>query len=257
MSDPMAGLDVDQLRAFAAAGPKPVFAVVSGAHLYGFPSADSDVDLRGALVLPLEEVIGLREPGETWTSMRKEGGVELDWVAHDVRKTARLLVRRSGEVMEQVFSPLVVIGGTWLDELRELARGCIVRPLAHHYLGFARSRLKLLDGRRGTVKDLLYAYRVLLTGIHAMRAGAIEADLRVLASEYPVDVDLTGLLARKRAGDEHGKLADGESDAHLPHLRSLTDRLVAARDASQLPDAPTTLDGLHDYVIRVRRALGR
>jgi uncharacterized protein len=38
----------------AAAQPYPLaFATVSGAHLYGFPSPDSDYDLRGAHILPL------------------------------------------------------------------------------------------------------------------------------------------------------------------------------------------------------------
>jgi predicted nucleotidyltransferase len=43
--------------------PYPLlFATVSGAHLYGFPSPDSDYDLRGVHILPVQEVIGL-EPG--------------------------------------------------------------------------------------------------------------------------------------------------------------------------------------------------
>ena len=42
--------------------PYPLlFATISGAHLYGFPSPDSDYDLRGVHLLPLEEVVGLRE----------------------------------------------------------------------------------------------------------------------------------------------------------------------------------------------------
>ncbi len=41
------------LATIAAAQPYPlVFATVSGAHLYGFPSIDSDFDLRGVHVLP-------------------------------------------------------------------------------------------------------------------------------------------------------------------------------------------------------------
>jgi len=39
-----------------------LFATISGAHLYGFPSPDSDFDLRGAHVLPLGRVIGLESP---------------------------------------------------------------------------------------------------------------------------------------------------------------------------------------------------
>jgi hypothetical protein len=38
-----------------------LFAAISGAHLYGFPSPDSDYDLRGVHVLPLREVVGLGE----------------------------------------------------------------------------------------------------------------------------------------------------------------------------------------------------
>ncbi|HEY9715819.1 MAG TPA: nucleotidyltransferase domain-containing protein [Trichormus sp.] len=40
--------------------PHPLlFATISGAHLYGFPSPDSDYDLRGVHVLPVKDVIGL------------------------------------------------------------------------------------------------------------------------------------------------------------------------------------------------------
>lgn len=49
-----------------AAQPHPLlFATISGAHLYGFPSPDSDYDLRGAHVLPLEKVVRLEVRDET------------------------------------------------------------------------------------------------------------------------------------------------------------------------------------------------
>ena len=34
-----------------------LFVTISGAHLYGFPSPDSDYDLRGVHLLPLEEIV--------------------------------------------------------------------------------------------------------------------------------------------------------------------------------------------------------
>ena len=41
--------------------PYPLlFVTTSGAHLYGFPSPDSDFDLRGVHLLPLTEVVGLK-----------------------------------------------------------------------------------------------------------------------------------------------------------------------------------------------------
>ena len=45
-------LDRDHLMEVARKGPEPIFATISGAHLYGFASPDSDVDLRGAFRLP-------------------------------------------------------------------------------------------------------------------------------------------------------------------------------------------------------------
>ncbi len=62
----MRTLDLPALRAVAAAHSYPLlFATVSGAHLYGFPSRNSAVDLRGAHLLPVEEVVGLRHGPET------------------------------------------------------------------------------------------------------------------------------------------------------------------------------------------------
>ena len=41
-------IDLAAARALVhAQGVEPLFVTVSGAHLYGFPSPDSDLDLRG------------------------------------------------------------------------------------------------------------------------------------------------------------------------------------------------------------------
>src|SRR5512138_492135 len=102
--------------------PYPLlFVTVSGAHLYGFPSPDSDVDLRGAYVLPLPAVLGLKAPDDTVESSFE----------HDGRKFLRLLLNKNGYVLEQLYSPLVVVGGADFEELRALGRGCISRHAYH------------------------------------------------------------------------------------------------------------------------------
>jgi predicted nucleotidyltransferase len=46
--------------------PYPLmFVTICGAHLYGFPSVDSDFDMRGVHLLPLAEIVGLIERDET------------------------------------------------------------------------------------------------------------------------------------------------------------------------------------------------
>jgi len=61
--------------------PYPLlFVTISGAHLYGFPSPDSDFDLRGVHVLPVKEVVGLRTGPETIEDSGIRDGLEIDLV---------------------------------------------------------------------------------------------------------------------------------------------------------------------------------
>ncbi|MFO0807736.1 MAG: nucleotidyltransferase domain-containing protein [Gemmataceae bacterium] len=76
----------ERLRDEVARHPYPlVFATVSGAHLYGFPSPDSDHDLRGCHILPVREAVGLDPGRETVESSTTDGGFEVDLVTHDAR----------------------------------------------------------------------------------------------------------------------------------------------------------------------------
>ena len=86
-----------RLQRIVAAQPYPLlFATISGAHLYGFPSPDSDFDLRGAHILPVKEVVGLETKDETVEDSRVIEGLEMDIVSHDVRKFFHLLLKKNG-----------------------------------------------------------------------------------------------------------------------------------------------------------------
>ena len=97
------------LHRIVAAQPYTLlFATVSGAHLYGFPSPDSDFDLRGAHILPLEKIVGLDVHNETVEDSRIIEGLEMDIVSHDVKKFFALLLKKNGYVLKQLYSPLIV-----------------------------------------------------------------------------------------------------------------------------------------------------
>src|SRR3954464_151175 len=134
---------------------------LGGARLYGFPSPDSDYDLRGAHVLPLDAVVGLEVRDERVQDDRVIDGLEVDLVTHDVKKFFGLLLKKNGYVLEQVYSPLVVHTSPAHAELRAIAAGCITRHHSHHYFGFAETQWRLFDKERPRrVKPLLYVYRV-------------------------------------------------------------------------------------------------
>ena len=139
--------------------PYPLlFVTISGAHLYGFPSPDSDFDLRGVHVLPLTEVVGLKTGRETVEKSGVHDGLEIDLVTHDAHKFFGLLLKKNGYVLEQVLSPLIVHTTPEHAELKEIAKNCITRHHAHHYLGFAETQWKLFQIERkvsGTEKGRL------------------------------------------------------------------------------------------------------
>ena len=242
-----------KLAAIAARQPyRLVFATVSGAHLYGFPSPDSDWDLRGVHVLPWREVAGLVEGPDTTTIERIEDGLELDLVTHDAAKFMRLMLKRNGYVLEQLHSPLVVVTTPEHEELKELGRRCVTRHHGHHYRGFFETQWQLLAKEPSPrVKPLLYAYRVLLTGIHLLRTGEIEANLRHLLALHP-QAGVEDLIARKLAGAEQGVLQPGELERHESACARLLDQLATAGATSTLPELPTARDALHDLLLRLR-----
>jgi predicted nucleotidyltransferase len=237
------------------AHPYPLlFAAVSGAHLYGFPSPDSDYDLRGVHVLPIDRLVGLQPGEETVQLSHVRGGAEVDLVTHDARKFFSLLLRNNGYVLEQLYSPLVVHAAPEHGELRRIARGCITRRCVRHYAGFAASQWHLFEKEQPRrVKPLLYVYRVLLTGIHLMRTGRVVASLPECNAEMGLPY-VDELIARKRAGPEQSVLASADVELHRAEYLRLHGMLVEAAERSPLPEEPTARAALHDLLLRIRLA---
>jgi uncharacterized protein len=228
-----------------------VFATVSGAHLYGFASVDSDLDLRGAHALPVRELVGLRTGPETLQAGGVRDGVELDVVTHELGKFCRLLLSRNGYVLEQLLSPLVVTTSPVHEELIAAVPGCLTRHHAHHYLGFARTQWALFE-RTGELKPALYTLRVLLTGRHLMYSGEVVCDLARLADGMDLPY-VPELIAAKAAG-EHWPMPSWTGLRARLHadVARLTGLLEQARDESALPDRPSAENQLDDVVIRYR-----
>jgi predicted nucleotidyltransferase len=246
-------IDFELLRAEAARHPyRLLFATVSGAHLYGFPSPDSDYDLRGVHILPGHEAVGLLPKRETIEVEGIREAIEMDLVTHDVLKFFNMLLKRNGYVLEQLYSPLIVQTSREHDEFKEIAKGCVTRHHSHHYLGFAATQWDLfLKENPPRVKPLLYVYRVLLTGIHLMRTGRIEANLIALNEEFRLSC-IPDLVARKTASREKSKLHDPDIGFHRSEYERLVALLETEAEQSRLPEQPTCREALHDLLVRLR-----
>jgi predicted nucleotidyltransferase len=233
--------------------PGLLFVTVSGAHLYGFPSPDSDVDLRGSFAAPLADVLGLDTPRETVEPKGIVGGVEVELVGHEIAKYLRLLTKPNGYVLEQILSPLAVRTSPAHEELAALARAGLSKKLYHHYAGFARGEWRAYDkvlekvGVGKTVKRLLYLHRVLMTGIVLLTEGVVEANLHRLNERFGLDLD--PLLAMKTR--EQADVA-GDDAAYTQAVGGLFERLDEARESSPLPEDVPNRAALSEFLIRLR-----
>jgi uncharacterized protein len=243
------------LRDTADRQPYPLFfATVSGAHLYGFPSPDSDYDLRGVHILPLHEVVGLKpiRESETITISREVAGLDIDLVTHDMRKFFTLLLKKNGYVLEQLYSPLVVLTTPGHQELKTIAKGCITRHHVLHYISFAQTQWTMFNNQEPRrVKPLLYTYRVLLTGIRLMRTGEVESNLLRLNEEFKLTY-IDELVQRKVSGPEKSVLGDADMPFLESEYRRLLVELEQAHVDSILPEAPVCYGALEELLVRVR-----
>lgn len=257
MTDRVALFDVTKLDSrvtrYVTEHPYPLlFATISGAHLYGFPSPDSDFDLRGSHILPLEKVVGLVQSDETIDRSTVDGGLEIDLVTHDVAKFFAMVLKKNGYVLEQIFSPLVLHTSPEHEELKEIALRCVTRHHAYHYKGFFHTQWDLFRKEEPPrAKPLLYVYRVLLTGIHLMRTGEVEANLLRLNEQARLPY-IAELVELKLRGPEKGRVANIDLGFHERKTQRLLGVLEEASQKSHLPETPQAAAALNDLLVRLR-----
>lgn len=225
-----------------------LFATISGSHLYGFNSPNSDIDLRGSHILPLEDVIGLNSLKDTIESSSDRYGFDCDFVTHDVAKFFTMMLKKNGYVLEQIVSPLVIASSPAFEELRSLVPLCLTKYHSYHYLGFAEQEWKVFL-KTPTVKSLLYVYRVLLCGTYLMQTKQLEPNLVKLNEHFNIP-GLSDLISRKASGLEKGEMEFSES--HLWDYERLLVGLKEARDKTSLPEMGTAKEPLNDLLIRIR-----
>ena len=239
-----------------------------GSHSYGFPSRDSDFDLKAMHLAPAEAFSGLDEPERTVDFLDMVDGLEIDFTSHEARFALERLLRGDGNVLERFLSPYAIgleassdKAKARLAELQALTRENLHRGFFRHYAGFLRGMEKQHDKERqaaaaegapehqARIKTLLYMFRVALTGLHLLQEGELVADLRALLPRYP-QPGVEELLARKEA-EEKGLIDDARP--YLALLPGLFEALHEAREGSPLPEEAPARDALDAWLRRWRQ----
>ena len=161
------------------------------------------------------------------------------------------LRENDGDVLEQLFSPLVFHTTPEHEELKAIATGGISRRYARHYLSLAEKQWTIFSKTEPTkVEPLLHVYRSLLTGIHLMRTGEVEANLISLneTAQLPVVDELVDLWL---AEPESSWLAAEDVALHEQEYKRLVAELESAATTSALPEQPTGHEELGKLLMRL------
>jgi predicted nucleotidyltransferase len=230
-------------------------AYLSGAHAYGFPSPDSDLDLKCVHVASTRRLVGLDVDDGAAEIMVVSRGIEIDYGSNELGAVLRGVVRGNGNFIERLLGATTLIEHADLDDLRTCVEAALSRRVARHYGGFAANQRRLLgkEGKVPTAKNVLYVLRTALTGVHLLETREVVTDLVQLSSIYPI-ANGDELIAIKRRG-ERVELSGDELTRWEAEMDRVLGMLDGAAAGSPLPSdpSPATIAALDDYLIRIRQ----
>ena len=235
----------------AGAGAYTELIILSGSHMYGFDSIDSDLDYRGFFTMSTDRMLGIKSFSSHLHIGDKEG---LDAELYESRKLIGLLMTMNCNTLEHMFAtPLYQTINA--IELRDIISDMLCKKgLYESYGGMARDnyRLFIKTGRKKTVKKYLYVFRACLAGVHALETGRIEANIDKLLDKYP-DPVVTSLVMQKRLGKEDDTLFNDRGlDEKVEEYESW---LANSYKSSNLPEELTRQDyeRLDKWLKKVRK----
>ena len=184
-----------------------VYACESGSRAWGFPSVDSDYDVRFLYVRPVEWYLSIDVKRDVIERPIQDG---LDVSGWDLKKALRLFRKSNPPLLEWLGSPIVYLEQySAAESMRELLPDFYF-PTAclYHYLHMARGNYReYLKGDVVWIKKYFYVLRPILAMNWIERGwGVVPTDFNILvdklALEPLVAKEIANLLAAKRAGAE-------------------------------------------------------
>ncbi|WP_139921536.1 nucleotidyltransferase domain-containing protein [Hymenobacter sp. DG01] len=209
-----------------------LYACESGSRAWGFPSPDSDYDVRFLYAHPAEWYLTLDEGPDTLTFPVDE---ELDLAGWELRKALKLLRGSNAALLEWLQSPVVYRQAAGFREaLAPLWPACWnARAGLNHYAGLMRRGVtEDLSGEQVRLKRLFYALRSTLAArwIQQRPAEVPPMEFRQLRELLPPELQssVDELLARKATADE--KTTVPRPAALAEFLQAEYEAGLAARD---------------------------
>ena len=183
-----------------------LYASESGSRAWGFPSIDSDYDVRFIYIRPREWYLSI-ERGKDTLSIQTDK--VLDLAGWDIQKALHQIGKSNPVPCEWLQSPIVYTANdTIRDDLWDLCESYFSpRKYLHHYLGITRNAMKDVDADSEVkIKKAFYALRPLLAAMWVMERRSIPPmEFRKLlagTSSTEIEERVVELLDLKKRSDE-------------------------------------------------------
>lgn len=193
-------------------GVKILYACESGSRAWGFPSKDSDYDVRFIYVHKTEDYLTIDQMGIG----TKRDVIELpisdflDVSGWELTKALRLFRKSNPPLMEWLHSGIVYYRAfSTAEQMRELSK-TVFSPNSclHHYLNMASNNFReYLKDEKVKIKKYFYALRPVLAArwiekFNEFPPLEFSTLLEALVPEGELKNEIQVLLERKKAGDE-------------------------------------------------------
>lgn len=185
-----------------------IYACESGSRAWGFPSQDSDYDVRFIYVRPLEWYLSIEDQRDV---IERPISDQLDINGWDIRKALKLFRKSNPPLLEWLQSPIQYDEQySVAEQIRSLSpltfspKSCM-----YHYLNMAKGNFRdYLQGEQVKIKKYFYVLRPLLAcgwieRYETMPPMAFDELVETLVpADTSLYTEIHDLLRRKKAGDE-------------------------------------------------------
>ncbi len=219
---------------------KILLACETGSRAWGFPSPDSDYDVRFIYAHPRDWYLSLKEKPDAIDLMQEDRLIDLSgW---ELRKTLKLLAKSNVSVLERMQSEILYARNeSFIAELKQIAQSCF-SPIAtmHHYLSMGKGFMdKIMDKKEVKLKDYFYAMRSLTAGFWIREKETIPPLLFKEMFDLlpqPLTQKIEGLIALKASKNEdYLHPADAEINTYLMEVVEANEKAAKGLPSSK-PD---------------------
>jgi len=234
---------------------KILYASESGSRAWGFPSQDSDYDVRFIYVHPPEWYLSIFERRDVIEYPISE---QLDINGWDLVKALNLFRKSNPPLLEWLHSPMIYSESYPLaEQIRAMSPlGFSPRSCMYHYLNMAKGNFRgYLQGENIRIKKYFYVLRPILACYWIEQKGTMppmvfQQLVAELLPEGQLRQDINYLLERKMAGDELN-LESPISSIHNYLETAIADlEIKASRHPASQQNLDHTLDQLFRDTLR-------